>query len=111
MADKKQQRSQKFRIRLTGYDHCLVDESTKNIVSTVRRAGAEVRGPVPLPVRRCRYDLLRSPHKYKSSREQVEIREHCRLMDIDDIAGKVANALAALDLPPGVYADIKILER
>lgn len=110
MADKKQS-SQKFRIRLTGYDHFLVDESTKSIVSAVRRAGAEVSGPVPLPVRRHRYDLLRSPHKDKRSREQVEIREHCRLMDIDDLANKVANALTALDLPPGVHADIKILEQ
>lgn len=101
---------QKFRIRLTGFDHGLIDESTRNIVNTVKRTGAEVRGPVPLPVRRRRYDLLRSPHKDKRSREQIEIREHCRMMDIVDLGNKATNALTNLDLPPGVHADIKVMK-
>lgn len=110
MAEKKQA-IQKFRIRLTGFDHVLIDESTRNIVNTVKRAGAEVRGPVPLPVRRRRYDLLRSPHKDKRSREQIEIREHRRMMDIADVHNKTANALANLDLPPGVDVDIEMMKQ
>lgn len=110
MAEKKPaQPAQKFRIRLTGFDHCLIDESTRNIVNTVKRTGAQVRGPVPLPVRRRRYDLLRSPHKDKRSREQIEIREHCRLMDIIDISNKATSTLTNLDLPPGVHAEIKVM--
>lgn len=111
MAERKStQPAQKFRIRLTGFDHCLIDESTRNIVNTVKRTGAQVRGPVPLPVRRRRYDLLRSPHKDKRSREQIEIREHCRLMDIIDISNKATNTLTNLDLPPGVHAEIKVMK-
>lgn len=109
MAERKM-KIHRFRIRLTGFDHVLIDESTRNIVSSVRRTGAEVRGPVPLPVRRRRYDLLRSPHKDKRSREQVEIREHCRLIDIIDIGNDVSSALVNLDLPPGVHTDIKMLD-
>lgn len=110
MADKKPSKIQKFRIRLTGFDHTLIDESTRNIVNTVKRTGAQVCGPVPLPVRRRRYDLLRSPHKDKRSREQIEIREHCRLLDIVDISNKATSALTNLDLPPGVHADIKVMK-
>ena len=64
--------------RLSAYDYRVLDESTASIVSTVKGAGAMVYGPVPLPVRKRRYDLLRSPHKDKKSREQLEIREHVR---------------------------------
>lgn len=109
MAEKKAT-VQKFRIRLTGFDHVLIDESARNIVNTVKRTGAEVRGPVPLPVRRRRYDLLRSPHKDKRSREQIEIREHSRMMDIIDLGNKATSALTNLDLPPGIHADIKVMK-
>ncbi|MGI9347712.1 MAG: 30S ribosomal protein S10 [Gammaproteobacteria bacterium] len=108
-AEKIPQQVPKFRIRLSGFDHVLIDQSTQSIVNTVRRTGAKVCGPVPLPVRRRRYDLLRSPHKYKSSREQIEIREHCRLLDIIDLSNKATSALTNLDLPAGVHVDIKVL--
>lgn len=105
----KKTQAQKFRIRLSAFDHRLLDDSTSKIVNTVKNAGAMIYGPVPLPVRRRRYDLLRSPHKYKSSREQLEIREHVRVLDIVDISNRATNAMANLDLPAGVNADIKVL--
>ncbi|WOV91675.1 MAG: 30S ribosomal protein S10 [Candidatus Zeuxoniibacter abyssi] len=106
---KKQKTTQKFRIRLSGFDHRLLDQSTDNIVNTVKRSGAQIYGPVPLPVRRRRYDFLRSPHKDKTSREQMEIREHSRRIDIVDVSSKATNALTSLDLPAGVQVDIKVL--
>ena len=105
----KKKSKQKFRIRLSAFDYRLLDESTNNIVQTVKSAGAVICGPVPLPVRRRRYDLLRSPHKYKASREQLEIREHGRLLDIIDISNKATNAMTNLDLPAGVNVDIKVM--
>ncbi|MGI9338822.1 MAG: 30S ribosomal protein S10 [Gammaproteobacteria bacterium] len=101
--------AQKFRIRLNAFDYRLLDQSTENIVNAVKRAGAEICGPVPLPVRRRRYDLLRSPHKDKTSREQLEIREHGRFLDITDISSRATNALTNLDVPAGVHVDIKVL--
>lgn len=97
----------KLRIRLRSYDYKLMDTSVQDIIGTVKRAGAVVRGPVPLPARRERFDLLRSPHVDKKSREQIEIRTYSRLIDIVDPSEKTIDALTKLDLPAGVHADIK----
>ncbi len=70
--------------------------------------GAVVRGPVPLPTRIERFDVLRSPHVNKTSRDQFEIRTHLRLMDIIDPTDKTVDALMKLDLPAGVDVEIKL---
>ena len=67
-----------------------------------------VRGPVPLPTKIQRYDVLRSPHVNKSSRDQFEMRTHMRLMDIVDPTDKTVDALMKLDLPAGVDVEIKL---
>ena len=67
-----------------------------------------VKGPVPLPTRIERFDLLRSPHVDKKSREQLEMRTHQRLMDIIDPTDKTVDALMKLDLPAGVDVEIKL---
>jgi len=64
---------QKIRIRLKAYDHEVIDTSAKKIVETVERTGATVAGPVPLPTEKNTYCVIRSPHKYKDSREHFEI--------------------------------------
>ena len=98
--------NQKIRIRLKAYDYRLIDQSAQEIVDTAKRTGAEVRGPVPLPTRKERFDVLKSPHVNKSARDQFEIRTHQRLMDIVDPTDKTIDALTKLDLPAGV--DVKI---
>jgi small subunit ribosomal protein S10 len=98
--------NQKIRIRLKAFDYRLIDQSAAEIVDTAKRTGADVRGPVPLPTRRERFDVLRSPHVNKKSRDQFEIRTHQRLMDIVDPTDKTIDALTKLDLPAGV--DVKI---
>ncbi len=101
--------AQRIRIRLRGFDYKLVDSSTESIVSTVKRTGAEIRGPVPLPVKAQRYDLLRSPHVNKKSREQLEIRVHSRLLDIVEPTDRTTDALMKLDLPAGVDVELKVM--
>ena len=93
--------SQKIRIRLKAFDYKLVDQSALEIVDTAKRTGAVVKGPVPLPTRIQRFDILRSPHVDKASRDQLEIRTHQRLMDIIDPTDKTVDALMKLDLPAG----------
>jgi small subunit ribosomal protein S10 len=78
------------------------------IVETAKRTGAVVKGPIPLPTRKERFDLLRSPHVDKKSREQLEMRTHQRLMDIIDPTDKTVDALMKLDLPAGVDVEIKL---
>ena len=92
---------QKIRIRLKAFDYKLIDQSALEIVDTAKRTGAIVKGPVPLPTRMQRFDILRSPHVNKTSRDQFEIRTHQRLMDIVDPTDKTVDALMKLDLPAG----------
>ena len=98
----------KIRIRLKAYDHQVIDQSTKQIVETVVRTQATVRGPIPLPTEKHRYTVIRSPHKYKDSREHFEMRVHKRLLDIMDPTPKTVDSLQRLDLPAGVDIEIKI---
>jgi small subunit ribosomal protein S10 len=97
----------RIRIRLRAYDARLLDKSTLEIVETVRRTGAQVAGPIPLPTRISRYTVLRSPHVNKKSREQFEIRTHKRLLDILEPSQETLDALMKLELAAGVDVKIK----
>lgn len=100
--------SQKIRIRLKGYDHEVVDQSSKLIVDTAQKTGARVSGPIPLPTERNLYTVIRSPHKDKDSREEFEMRTHKRLIDILDPSSSTVDSLMRIDLPAGVDIDIKL---
>ena len=71
-----------LRIKLVSYDYRLIDESAKKIVEAAKKTGAKVSGPIPLPTEKEVFTIIRSPHKYKDSREQFERRTHKRLIDI-----------------------------
>ncbi len=101
---------QKIRIRLRAFDHAVLDASTRDIVSTAKRTGAQVCGPVPLPRRTNHFTVNRSPHIDKKSREQFEIRTHKRLIDIIDPTPQTVDALMKLDLAAGVDVEIKLGE-
>jgi small subunit ribosomal protein S10 len=98
---------QKIRIRLKGYDYRLLDQSVVEIVETVKRTGATVIGPIPLPTKISRFTVLRSPHVDKKSREQFEIRIHKRLIDILNPTPETVDALMKLNLSAGVGVEIK----
>ena len=99
---------QKIRIRLKSYDHEVIDTSARKIVDTVTRAGATVVGPVPLPTEKNVVVVIRSPLKYKDSREHFEKRTHKRLIDIVDPTPKAVDSLMRLDLPADVNIEIKL---
>ncbi|MGA9795215.1 MAG: 30S ribosomal protein S10 [Rhizomicrobium sp.] len=100
--------NQNIRIRLKAFDHRILDNSTKEIVNTARRTGAQVRGPIPLPTGIERFTVNKSPHVDKKSREQFEIRTHKRLLDIIDPTPQTVDALMKLDLAAGVDVEIKL---
>ena len=100
-------KNEKIRIRLKAFDYRLIDQSALEIVDTAKRTGAVVRGPIPLPTRIQRFDVLRSPHVNKTSRDQLEMRTHIRLMDIIDPTHKTVDALMQPDFPAGVDVAIK----
>ena len=100
--------SQNIRIRLKAFDHRVLDQSTREIVNTAKRTGAEVRGPIPLPQRIEKYTVLRGPHIDKKSREQFEIRTYKRMLDIVDPTPQTVDALMKLDLAAGVDVEMKL---
>ena len=100
--------SQNIRIRLKAFDHRVLDQSTSEIVSTAKRTGAGVRGPIPLPTRIEKFTVLRGPHVDKKSREQFEVRTHKRVLDIIDPTQQTVDALMKLDLASGVDVEIKL---
>ncbi|NCF95137.1 MAG: 30S ribosomal protein S10 [Bacteroidetes bacterium] len=100
--------SQKIRIKLKSYDHNLVDRSAEQIVKTVKSTGAVVNGPIPLPTNKRIYTVLRSPHVNKKSREQFELSNYKRLLDIYSSSSKTIDALMKLELPSGGEVEIKV---
>ena len=95
------------RVKLSSYDHRILDASATRIVETVKRVGGEVSGPVPLPTDIEKITILRSVHKDKDSRDQYEVRTHKRLIDIKNPSKETMDALQRLDLPSGVSIQIK----
>ena len=99
---------QNIRIKLRAYDNKVLDQSTEEIVNTVKRTGANIKGPIPLPTKKERYTVLKSPHIDKKSREKFETRTHKRLIDIIEPTPATFEAIMKLDLASGVDVEIKI---
>lgn len=97
-----------MRINLKSYDHRLIGQSTEKIINTVKRNGAKISGPIPLPTEKQVITILRSTHVNKDSREQFEMRTHKRLIDILKPSKKVIDSLMNLELPAGVTIEVKV---
>ena len=101
---------QKIRIILKAFDSRVLDNAVGSILETVKRTGADIAGPIPLPTSINRFTVLRSPHIDKKSREQFEIRTHKRLIDILEPNPQTGDSLMKLDLPTGVDVKIKLMD-
>ncbi len=99
---------QRIRIILKAFDHRLIDQSAREIVSAAKKNEARVHGPIPLPTKIERYTVLVSPHVDKDARDQYELRTHKRLLDIIDPTDRTVEALMKLDLAAGVDVQIKL---
>ena len=99
---------QRIRIRLTAYDHRILDQSARQIVETAQRTGADVAGPVPLPTELKRFTVMRSPFVDKDSQEHFEMRTHKRLLDIMQPTPETMDSLMKLNLAAGVDVEIKL---
>jgi small subunit ribosomal protein S10 len=100
--------TQTIRIRLKGFDHRSLDQAATEIISTAKRTGAQVRGPIPLPTWIEKFTVNRGPHVDKKSREQFEIRTHRRLLDILEPTPQTIDALSKIDLAAGVDVEIRV---
>ncbi|RJQ35605.1 30S ribosomal protein S10 [Candidatus Parcubacteria bacterium] len=104
----KEETQSRIRIKIRAYDHKIIDQSTKTIIETVDRTGAEVIGPIPLPTEKKKFTVLRSTFVHKDARDQYEMRVHKRLLDIINPTPQTIDALQSLNLPAGVDLEIKM---
>ena len=104
----KQNEQARVRIKIRAYDHKIIDQSVKTIIDTVRRSGAKVVGPIPLPTEKNKFTVLKTTFVHKDSRDQYEMRTHKRLIDLVDITPKTVDLLMSLNLPAGVDVEIKM---
>lgn len=102
--------NQKIKIKLKSFDHNSLEHATREIVSAVKRSGADVSGPIPMPRSIERFTVIRSPHVYKKSREQYEIRTQKRLIIINFPTPQTVEALRKVDLPAGIDVEIKLVD-
>jgi small subunit ribosomal protein S10 len=102
---------EKIRLKLKAYDHRVLDRSVASIVEAVRRTGAELIGPIPMPTKIKKYTVLKSPHVNKDSREQFEIRIHARMIDIVSATSDTIDSLMKLDLAPEVDVEIRSMDK
>jgi small subunit ribosomal protein S10 len=98
---------QKIRVKIRGFDFRVVDKATEKICRTVIDTGAQVVGPVPLPNKRWKIAVHKSPHIDAKSKEHFGLTEHVRLIDIIEINPSTIEAIAHLQVPAGVNIEIK----
>ena len=108
MVSKDEEVKSRIRIKIKAYDHKIIDQSVKTIIDTVRRSGAKVVGPIPLPTEKNKFTVLKTTFVHKDSRDQYEMRTHKRLIDLVDITPKTVDLLMSLNLPAGVDVEIKM---
>ena len=102
---------EKIRLKLKAYDHRVLDRSVASIVEAVKRTGAELIGPIPMPTKIKKYTVLKSPHVNKDAREQVEIRIHGRMIDIVSATSDTIDSLMKLDLAPEIEVEIRSMDK
>lgn len=99
---------QRIRIKIKAFDHKIIDQSTKIIIDTAQRSGAQIYGPIPLPTEKKKWTVNKSTFVHKDARDQYEMRIHKRLLDIIEPTAKTVEALSSLSLPAGVDLEIKM---
>ena len=105
---KDEQKVESIRIRLSAFDHIVLDEAAAKIIDTAERTGAVVHGPTPLPTKIRKFTVQKSTFKHKDSRDQYEMRIHRRLIDLSETTFKTIESLQSLSLPSGVDIEIKM---
>jgi small subunit ribosomal protein S10 len=105
---KKEPTQPKIRIRLSAFDHTVLDEAALKIVETAERSGAVVHGPIPLPTHIRKFTVNRATFVKKDARDQFEMRTHRRLIDLTETTFKTVESLQSLSLPSGVDIEIKM---
>lgn len=98
----------KLRIKLKSYDVKMLESSVSKIIGLLIKSGADIKGPIPLPMKKKIYTVLRSNFVHKNAREQFERRTFTRLLDVVQMGGKTMEYLQNLAIPVGVLVEVKV---
>jgi small subunit ribosomal protein S10 len=96
-----------IKITLRAFDSNILNQAINEIIGTVKRTGATVKGPIALPTKRQSFTVIKSPHIDKTSREQFEKRTIKRLLIIIPTPQTV-DALMKLNLSAGINIKIAL---
>ncbi len=98
-----------LKISVKAFEHRIVDEAVKKIISAAKDTGSHTVGPIPLPTKIEKFTLNRSTFVNKNAREQFEIRRHRRILLINSPTPETLETLQKLNLPTGVGVDIAVI--
>ncbi len=102
-------KTETLKISVKAFEHRIVDEAVKKIISAAKDTGSHTVGPIPLPTKIEKFTVNRATFVNKNAREQFEIRRHRRLLLINSPTPETLETLQKLNLPSGVGVDIAII--
>jgi len=94
--------NKKIRIKVEAFNLKLLNIAIQYSIEKIKLAQIKMIGPIPLPIKKKIYCILRSPHVNKDSREHFEIRKYSRILDIFPMTDISIESLLGMDLPSGV---------
>jgi len=99
----------KARIRLTSTDYRKLEEVCAELKAIAEKTGVKMVGPIPLPTKRLRVPVLRTPcGEGKKTWDKWELRIHKRLIDID-AEERVMRRIMRIRVPEEVFISIELL--
>ncbi len=99
---------QKARIKLSGSDHKKLEDVCNQVKEIARKTGVDMSGPIPLPTRRLRVPVRKSPSGDGTATwEHWEMRIHKRLIDIE-ADERTMRQIMRVRVPDGVNIEIEL---
>jgi len=99
----------KARIKLTSTDYAKLDEICRELRAIAEKSGVKVSGPIPLPTKRLRVPVLRTPcGEGTKTWDKWEMRIHRRLIDVD-AEDRVMRRIMRMRVPEDVYISIELI--
>jgi len=97
------------RIKLTSTDYKKLDEICRELKAIAEKAGVKVSGPIPLPTKKLRVPVMKSPcGEGTKTWDKWEMRIHKRLMDIE-AEDRVMRRIMRMRVPEEVYISIELI--
>ncbi|RLG58189.1 MAG: 30S ribosomal protein S10 [Candidatus Hydrothermarchaeota archaeon] len=96
------------RIKLSGTDHKKLEEVCEQVKEIARKTGVNISGPIPLPTKRLRVPVRKSPSGDGTATwEKWEMRIHKRLIDIE-ADERTMRQIMRVRVPDGVNIEIEL---